>query len=126
MSFILTKESPFLEPLNKQFKKMEQSGVLESIRKRYYPFTIKDCKESKVALGYNQLEFPIIILFLGIIFSVILGCLETAFHKIFQNVIGGRVTESEVSQDSSILKCRKATKIPILATSTLKNSNKYL
>ena len=104
---------------------MEQSGVLENIRKRHYP-SIKNCNESKVALGYNQLWFPIIILFLGIIFSVILGCLETAFHKIFQNVIGGRVTEFEVSQDSSILKCHKATKIPILATSTLKNSNNYL
>ena len=112
--------------MNEQLKKMEKRGVLANIRKRHYPSTIKNCNESRVALGYNQLWFPIIILFLGIIFSVILGCLETAFHKIFQNVIGGRVTEFEVSQDSSILKCRKATKIPILATSTLKNSNNYL
>ena len=65
VSLILTKESPFLEPLIMQLKRMEQSGVLENIRKRYYPSTVNDCKESKVALGYNQLWFPIIILFLG-------------------------------------------------------------
>ena len=98
---------------------MEQSGVLENIRKRYYPFTVKDCNESKIALGYNQLWFPIIILFLGIVFSVILGCLESAYRKIFPNV---RVTGSEVSQDFPILKDTKISKIPILATSTLKNS----
>ena len=71
---------------------MEKRGVLANIRKRHYPSTIKNCNESRVALGYNQLGFPIIVLILGIVFSVILGCLETAFHKIFQNVIGGRVT----------------------------------
>ena len=82
VSLILTKESPFLEPLNLQLKEMEQSGVLENIIKRHYPSTVKDCNESKIALGYNQLGFPIIILFLGIVSSVILGCFETAFHKI--------------------------------------------
>ena len=76
VSFILSKESPFLEPMNLQLKEMEQSGVLENIFKRHYPSTVKDCNESIIALGYNQLWFPIIILFLGIIFSVILGCLE--------------------------------------------------
>ena len=64
---------------------MEESGVLKNIRKRHYPSTIKDCNESKVPLGYNQLWFPIIILFDGIVFSVILGCLESAYHKTFQN-----------------------------------------
>ena len=101
---------------------MGQSGVLENIRKRYYPFTVKDCNESKIALGYNQLWFPIIILFLGIVFSVILGCLESAYRKIFQNVRSVSVTGSEVSQDFPILKDTKISKIPILATSTLKNS----
>ena len=82
VSLILTKESPFLEPLIMQLKRMEQSGVLENIRKRYYPSTVNDCKESRVALGYNQLWFPIIILFLGIAISVILGCLESVYHKV--------------------------------------------
>ena len=81
----MAKESPFLEPLNNQLKRMEQSGVLENIRKRYYPSTVNDCKESKVALGYNQLWFPIIILFLGTFFSVILGCCEIGYQKIYQN-----------------------------------------
>ena len=85
VSLILTKESPFLEPLIMQLKRMEQSGVLENIRKRYYPSTVNDCKESKVALGYNQLWFPIIILFLGTFFSVILGCCEIGYQKIYQN-----------------------------------------
>ena len=85
VSLILTKESPFLEPLIMQLKRMEQSGVLENIRKRYYPSTVNECKESKVALGYNQLWFPIIILFLGTFFSVILGCCEIGYQKIYQN-----------------------------------------
>ena len=117
----MTQESPFLEPLNMLLKKMKQSGVLEHNR-GHYPSTIKDCKESNVALGYNQLWFPIIILFLGIVFSVILGCFESAYHKICQNFRSGRVTESQESQDSPIRKARKTTKIPILVTSTLKYS----
>ena len=83
MSFILTKESPFLEPLNDQLKRMENSGVLENIRKRYYSSTNENCNESRVALGYNQLWFPVIILLLGIVFSIILGCLESFYTKIF-------------------------------------------
>ena len=64
-----------------QLKRMEQSGVLDNIRKKHYPSTVKDCKESKVSLGYNQVWFPIIILFLGISFSIFLGYLESAYHK---------------------------------------------
>ena len=122
----MTKESPFLEPLNMELKRMEQSGVLENIRKRHHPSTVKDCKEFKVALGYNQLWFPIIVLFLGIVFSVFLGCLESAYHKIMQNFRGVSITESGESQDSPIFKARKTTKIPILAKSTMKNSKNSL
>ena len=78
----MTKDSPFLEPLKVQLQKMDQIGILENIRKRHYPYSVKNCDESKVALGYNQLWFPIIILFLGIAFSVILGCLESVYHKV--------------------------------------------
>ena len=54
MSYILAKESPFLEPLKRTIYEMMQSGIINEIWEKYQPNLDTECNEPKVFLSIQK------------------------------------------------------------------------
>ena len=70
------KESPFLKPLKESIQKMRLTGVLEDIWRNYEVSTTTTCGDPMVTLGFKQLKFPILVLVIGIVSSMLVGLVE--------------------------------------------------
>ena len=71
------KESPFLKPLKETIQKMRLTGVLEDIWRNYeISTTTTTCGDPMVTLGFKQLMFPILVLVIGIVSSMLVGLFE--------------------------------------------------
>ena len=57
-------------------EKMRMSGVLDDIWRNYETYITTTCGNQMVTLGFKQLRFPILILVIGIISSMLVGLTE--------------------------------------------------
>ena len=66
-----------MKPLKETIQKMRLTGVLEDIWRNYeISTTTTTCGDPMVTLGFKQLTFPILVLVIGIVTSVLVGLME--------------------------------------------------
>ena len=70
MSYILAKESPFLEPLKRTIYEMMQSGIINEIWEKYQPNLNTECNEPKVIIYQHKNTFAKKIVLYKYIFSL--------------------------------------------------------
>ena len=111
LSFPLTKESPFLEPIERKLNSLMENGITEQIwrRNHYHSLVENNCEKPNVitvynifetilnenyvkkifqlSLGYPQLTFPMAFLTFGLFISIVLASLEKLLHRPKTNFI---------------------------------------
>ena len=78
-SFALQKESEFTQIFNYHIAKLDETGVLDTLRLKYLQKSLSVANPSKsITLGFNNVLFPFLILMLGILFGVGFSLYERA------------------------------------------------
>ena len=76
-SFALQKDSEFTQIFNYHIAKLDETGVLDSLRFTYLPKTVTVSNPSKsISLGFNNVLFPFLILVFGIFFGTFFSLFE--------------------------------------------------
>ncbi|CAM1291698.1 Uncharacterised protein r2_g91 [Pycnogonum litorale] len=83
-SFLLQRDSPYLNHFNRAIVKMHESGITERIERKY---RLKELPESNAhpptAMDLRQTYFPFLVLLIGIVTSIIALLLEVFYRSKF-------------------------------------------
>ena len=71
-----TKEAEYTDLFNFQILKLLQSGIVNRISKGWFPKYDPDDEMTSSPLGYDNLVFPIIVYWFGVLFAVVISLCE--------------------------------------------------
>ena len=85
VSFALQQDSEYRELFNHHLKKLDEKGILDILGEKYLPKrTTPQYMLEAIPLGYDNVLFPSLVMFLGISFSLLMVCIER-FRRYIDN-----------------------------------------